>query len=212
MSDFLFLAGQIWNGKSAIRASLDWRLKKTFLRGKILDLGSGGGDYYSDSIPRESSSSYELLDIKTGATVDFETDALPYSSKSFDTVVFFNVLEHIFNYDHILKEILRIKKEEGLLVGYVPFLMWYHPDHHDFFRYTHESLEKILVQAGYVQINIENIYRGPYTAAFQMIYPTFPKMLRPIVFSAAYASDVIFRIFRKKNAERYVLGYYFEAK
>jgi SAM-dependent methyltransferase len=212
MNDFLFLSREILQGKSVIRATLDLELKKEFLKGRILDLGSGGGDYYSNFIPREESSSYELLDIKKGAAVNFETDVLPYADGTFDTVIFLNVLEHIFNYAHILKEIKRLKKTEGVLIGYVPFLMWYHPDHSDYFRYTHETLDRILGEAGFHEICIKNIYRGPYTASFHMIYSTLPKIIRPLVFSVTYLLDTIFRKLRKENAKRYVLGYYFEAK
>ncbi len=213
MKDFLFLLKEISRRKSLIRATLNARLKTDFLKGKILDLGSGGADLYSSFIPRDKDSSYELLDLQRGATVNFESDTLPYENNIYDTVLFLNVLEHLFNHTHILKEIQRIKKSDGVLIGYVPFLMWYHPDHHDYFRYTHEALQKLLSNSGYTEISIEKIYRGPYTAAFQMIHPTLPVfVIRPLVFSIAYVCDVVFRKLRAKGAERYVLGYYFRAK
>jgi len=212
MKDFLFLINEIAHGKSLIRSTLNFRLKKEYLRGKILDLGSGGSDRYSTFIPRETTSTYELFDVKKGAVVDFEKDALPYEAHTYDTVLLFNVLEHLFNYEHILHEIQRIKKNEGMLVGYVPFLHWYHPDPHDFFRYTNESLQRILEHVGYQDITIEKIYRGPYTTAFQIIHSTLPVFIRPIIFIPLYLCDVIFRKLRRKAAERYVLGYYFRAK
>jgi SAM-dependent methyltransferase len=212
MNDYLFLVKEIARGKSAIRATLNARLKDEFLEGRVLDLGSGGADLYSNFIPREKESTYELIDIQRGAKIDFETDALPYESGVFDTVLFLNVMEHLFNYTNMLTEIKRIKTGGGVLVGYVPFLMWYHPDPRDYFRYTHEALEKILSNCGYTDIVIEKIYRGPYTAAFQMIHPTVPKIIRPLIFSVTYLLDIIFRKLRAKGAERYVLGYYFKAK
>lgn len=211
MKDFFFLVTEIAKGKSAIRATLNYRLKEEFLKGKILDLGSGGSDRYSSYIPREEDSVYELFDMKKGIAVDFEKDVLPYVNDVYDTVVLLNVLEHLFNYANILKEIVRIKKSQGLCIGYVPFLMWYHPDHHDYFRYTHESLQRILEEAGFKEVTIEKIYRGPYTAAFQMIHPTVPVFIRPFIFGVTYFLDFLFRKLRAKGAERYVLGYYFRA-
>jgi SAM-dependent methyltransferase len=212
MKDFLFLTREIWEGKSLLRATLNARLQQEFLEGKILDLGSGGSDRYSTTIPRHISSSYELFDVKQGVVVDFEQDRLPYTDSAYDTILLFNVLEHLFNYSNILKEIRRIKRTDGVFIGYVPFLHWYHADPHDYFRYTHEALERILRDIGFEDIVIEKIYRGPYTTAFQIIHPTLPRIIRTLVFAPAYLFDVIFRAIRPKGGERYVLGYYFKTK
>ena len=89
--------------------------------------------------------------------------------------------------------------------------MWYHPDNHDYFRYTHEALEKILKECGYTNVSIEIIYKGPYTTALQMVYPTFPRFIRVLLFLIVYPLDVLFSELRKNGAQRYVLGYYFRA-
>lgn len=212
MKEFLFLLKNITLGKSVIRSTLNFRLLQESLKGKILDLGSGGSDRYSSLIPRVQDSVYELFDAKKGNAVDFEINPLPYADDTYHTVLLLNVLEHLFNSGNILKEIVRIKKDDGVLIGYVPFLMWYHKDPHDYFRYTHEALERMLKSAGFTDIKIENIYKGPYTAAFQMIHPTLPKIIRPFFFVPAYVCDILFRKLRSEGAQRYVLGYYFTAK
>lgn len=211
MSNFIFLLKETWQGKSAIRSFLNLRLRSELLTGKILDLGSGGSDRYSETIPQAEGAEYQLFDLKKGQKVDFESDRLPYEDKSLDTVLLFNVLEHIYNHRHLLEEIRRIKTKEGTFIGFVPFLMWYHPDHHDYYRYTHEALLCTLTDTGYVDIKIETIYFGPYITAFQMIHTTLPRVLRPIFFTFFYGIDVIFRKIRPGGAERYALGYYFKA-
>lgn len=212
MKEFLFLLASISKGSSITRGILNFHLKGTMLKGKILDLGSGGQDLYSKYIPHEAGSTFELLDIKQGSSINFESDTLPFDTKSYDVILLLNVLEHLFNYNNLLKEIYRIKKEDGTLIGFVPFLMWYHPDHHDFFRYTHEALDQILKDVGYKEISIKTFYKGPYSAAFQMIYPTLPRFLRPIIFSINYFMDFGFSLFRAESAKRYALGYYFTAR
>jgi len=212
MSEFLFLLKQVAKGKSITRSILEFRLSKDFLKGNILDLGAGKRDLYSNFIPREKDSVFNLFDVKQGDTIDFESDALPYTDGTYDTVLLLNVLEHLFNHTHILKEIYRIKKKDGVMIGFVPFLMWYHPDHHDFFRYTNEALEKILQNAGYTEVRVEVLHKGPYIAAFQMVYPTLPKYLRIFVFPIPYLADLLFTMLRKDAAKRYALGYYFRAK
>lgn len=211
MNSFLFLLREIVNGKSVIRAFLNNRLTTEMLEGKILDLGSGGNDRYSEIIPKSQASTYELFDQKIGNRVNFEKDPLPYGSGTFDTILLLNVLEHIYNYKYFLTEIRRIKKSDGVFIGFVPFLMWYHMDPHDYFRYTHEALEEILSETGYTNIRVEKIYFGPYIAAFQMIHTTLPTLLRIPLFLIAYGFDLVFRKIRAKGAERYVIGYYFKA-
>lgn len=212
MNEFQFLAKQIGKGKSLIRATLNYRLNRELLQGKTIDLGAGADDQYTEDIPVAKEVRIEHIDQKRGAYIDFEKDRLPYENGVYDTVLLLNVLEHLYNYRHILTEIRRIKKENGVLIGYVPFLIWYHADPHDYFRYTNEALERILTEVGFTSISIEKLYIGPYTTAFQMIHPTIPKLLRPFFFMMAYGLDRLFRKVRQKGAERYVLGYLFKVK
>ncbi len=209
---FLFLCKEITSGKSVVRSYLNLRLKGERLRGRILDLGSGGSDRYSTFIPKEEDAMYELFDVKQGTVVDFEVDTLPRESDSYDTVLLLNVLEHIYNYPHLLHEIRRIKKGNGVLIGFVPFLMWYHADPHDFFRYTDEALVKILGSAGFSHVYVDVLYSGPFVSAFQMIHTTLPRLLRPFVFIPAYVLDMLFRRLRSRVAKRYAIGYYFTAR
>lgn len=209
---FIFCFKSILKGNSPIRALLDYRLTKEEVSGLVLDLGSGSWDRYGSLIPHEEGAKFILLDKKRGENVDFEKDTLPSPDNAYDTILLFNVLEHIFNYSHLLSEVKRIKKDDGRLIGFVPFLMWYHPDHGDYFRYTHEALEKILNKIGYEDVVIEIIHLGPFTAAMHMIYTTIPKWFRPIPFSFAYVLDWLFAKLRPGKSSRYALGYYFTAR
>jgi SAM-dependent methyltransferase len=212
MSKFGFLSEEIGKGKSLIRATLNYRLQEILLSGKVMDLGAGANDQFTDPIPTGEGVVIEHVDQKQGSFLDFEKDSLPYGDGVYDTVLLLNVLEHLYNYKHILTEIKRIKKGEGTLIGYVPFLIWYHADPHDYFRYTHESLERILSETGFIDITIEKLHIGPYTTAFQMIHPTIPRIIRPFFFAIAYGIDMMFKKVRSGSAERYVLGYYFTAR
>jgi SAM-dependent methyltransferase len=212
MNKFIFLSKHLCRGKSVTRAFLDYKLRTLSLTGAVLDLGAGKNDMYSKFIPSQPGSTYSSLDQKLGSSIDFETDALPYKDGSFDTILLLNVLEHIYNHGHLLREIRRIKRVNGELIGFVPFLMWYHPDPHDFFRYTHESLTHTLANEGYRDIKVDVVSNGPYTAAFQMIYPTLPRFLRAPLFALFYVADHVFRRLRKNAVDRYALGYIFRAK
>lgn len=213
MNSIFFLVREIWSGKSVTRAFLNRRLSAENLSGVTVDIGGGNKDMkFLRSIKNAEIVSFSNLDTKAGHHIDFETDRLPYDDRSQDNVLCFNVLEHIYNYKHLITELFRIKNDNGRIVGFVPFLMWYHPDHSDYFRYTHEALEKIFTECGASKIIIEPIHYGPFMAATHMVLLSFPRILRPLFFLSNYMLDAIYVWLRPSAAERYVLGYYFILK
>lgn len=212
MPPLSFILKSLIGGKTLVRTLLDFRLSKQEFTGVIVDLGAGGSDQFTDSALFSSDTQIVRFDQKRGQETNFEKDRLPFESNQFDIVIFLNVLEHIYNHKHILKEISRIKKDSGQLIGFVPFLKWYHADPHDYFRYTYEALELMLKEVGYTDVTVETLYIGPYSTAFDMILPTLPKILRPVLYVPSYLLDIVFRSLRKKAATRYALGYYFIAR
>ena len=137
------LVGGLWRDRSLVRIFLNERLKKENLTGEILDVGCGSNRNYLDFVPRTQPVTMHVFDPKVGEVIDFEKDALPQSTDSFDSVLVLNVLEHIFNYQHLISEMHRVLKRDGTLIGFTPFLVKFHADPHDYFRYTNEALEKI---------------------------------------------------------------------
>jgi SAM-dependent methyltransferase len=206
---FLELCQDIFAGKSVTRAFLDLRLSRETLMGKVIDVGGGHDAAYIRFMKRSADVQFETFDIKAGATVDFEVDALPALDGQYDTVLFLNVMEHIFNHQHIATEVVRIVKPGGQVIGFVPFLMWYHPDHKDFFRYTHEALQIIFERAGAKEIRIEPVAFGPGMAAAHMILQSFPRLLRVPLFLPLYLFDVVYRRLRRERCDVFALGYFF---
>jgi len=205
-----FILNELWQGKSVLRAYLNNRLAEEILKGAVIDIGGGKNADYLAFMKRDEPVVFKTFDVKAGDTaVNFETDRLPADDGTFDTVLFLNVMEHIFNYQHIANEVVRITKPEGRLIGFVPFLMWYHADHRDFFRYTHEALETILATAGAKSMQIEMIGGGPFIAAAHMVLQSFPRFLRPVLFLKFYIADWLYKKLKGSGARPYALGYIF---
>ncbi len=209
---FLFVFRSIASGKSVTRSLLNDRLRQEELVGLTIDIGGGKDATYLPSMPKASRVEFSTFDVKAGALINFETDPLPSADGVYDTVLFLNVMEHIFNHQHLANEVVRIVKPGGKVIGFVPFLMWYHPDHHDYFRYTHEALEKIFTAAGVSKIHVEPIAYGPFTAAAQMITQSFPAILAPVTFTLFYAMDCVYLRLRPSRGRNFALGYFFVLK
>lgn len=209
MKGILFVLNEVWLGKSVTRAFLNLRLREDVLRGKTVDIGGGDSSDYIGFMRRSDDTEFVSLDIKTDATLDFEKDKLPIDTNSCDTVLFLNVMEHIFDYHHIAAEVVRIIRPGGKLIGFVPFLMLYHPDHSDYFRYTNEALTKIFENTGAQRVTVASIHRGPFIASAQMFLTWLPRLVRVPIFLTALFLDLLFIRYKPVIAERYALGYYF---
>lgn len=202
--------GKLYSGQSLLRILMDLEFRNCTIKGKVIDVGGARRPDYFNYFKKDAVVSIETIDGALHA-IDFEKDPLPYSTASVDTVISANVLEHIYNYRFLVSEMCRILKTGGTLQGFVPFLMYYHPDPKDYFRYTKEALYKIFEEAGFEHIRIVTIGRGPFLVNFNMTVFSIPKICNVLLFPFYYLLDRIFMWFRPNAGERYPLGYVFSA-
>jgi len=111
-----------------------YRFAEPFVKNKrVLDYGCGSG--YGSARMAEIASSVEAVDVADdaiihareqfpGENLNFRsidpTAPLPYADGSFDTVLSFQVFEHVTNVDHYLGEIRRVLVPGGTLVLVTP--------------------------------------------------------------------------------------------
>lgn len=173
----------VWRGDSLFRHLMHQEIREIEITGSVADLGAGHKKSYAHQMPQKGLIYLKTVDQKETADVpgvNFEKDSLPFSDNSLDTVLMFNLLEHIFNYCLIVNESKRVLKSGGKIVGFVPFFCPYHPGPRDFFRYTNEALEKIFINAGFEKdkISIVPLGFGPCSAAFHLVFLSFSKIWR----------------------------------
>lgn len=111
-----------------------YRFAEPFVKNKrVLDYGCGSG--YGSARMAEIASSVDAVDVAEdaiihareqfpGKNLNFRsidpTTPLPYADGSFDTVLSFQVFEHVTNVDHYLSEIRRVLVPGGTLVLVTP--------------------------------------------------------------------------------------------
>lgn len=207
---FWYLLKSVSKGQSVLRALMNRGLSDGTIRGKVVDVGGGRQPDYFSFLKREGNVTIEAVDASI-TKIDFETDALPYPNQSVDTAICCNVLEHIYHHAFLVGEIRRILKPKGTLIGFVPFLINYHPDPHDYFRYTKEALGHILRDAGFVEVSVREVGAGPILLNFNNIVLSLPRFLRPILLPLYYSVDALMLALRPGLRVRYPMGYIFVA-
>lgn len=207
----LIIIKELWNGKSLPRIFLNLKLKEIKLSGDVLDLGSKSSSAsYNRFLQKDNNCKMTFTDwhesgkdvIKLNLEEPFSID-----DNKYDFITCFNVLEHIFNYNNLVVESYRILKPGGVYIGQTPFLVNYHADPHDYFRYTHEAIEKIFNRAGFVCQRMIFLGVGPLSASFSIKAHLIPKILRPVCAIFVIMFDSLIIKIKKSQQFRYPMGY-----
>lgn len=164
----------------------------------LLDVGCRDGilqKYLNDSVK------YYGIDIEPKADflhkVDVTVDRFSFQSDFFDYVVASEVLEHLDNQHHCLKEIYRVLKSEGILIGTVPnslnidrFIMTFFnrkfkmtEDHYCSFDV--DEIERLLQDNEFEVTDIYNFHlRIPKIGEVKIFEKIFPRFCDYIFFKA----------------------------
>lgn len=211
---------ELWRGKDSYRIFMNNECRHHAISGKVLDVGSGLKlASYHRFLTKAPQTDIHFLDLTFALglddeqlSIDLEQDALPYEAGTIDTVLLFNVLEHLSNYHQVLNQTKRILRPGGQLLGVVPFLVNYHPDPHDYWRFTEETLRNILRNIGFRNITITAFGAGPFVAGWSHVEQVIPKVFKVILFPIVMGLDGLVKKLRPNmNKEKFSLGYFFSA-
>jgi SAM-dependent methyltransferase len=190
--------------------------KRIELHGSVLDIGGAKGAVYQALLKGTHTIIVANVDPKYGFDVrcDLE-EPLPMENESFDAVLAVNILEHIFNYQNVLRESYRVLRSGGTFVLAVPFLLQLHPTPHDYWRFSGESLELLLQNTGFASIFVRTVGSGVFSATHQLHHGLYRYgLIRKL---ASWWHGRLDAILGRLGAgaygpERYPLGYVVTAK
>ncbi len=209
---FYLILKELLRKKSLLRTLMNLELRQFSIRGNVVDIGGGGTPSYLSFLHIEPHTKRTSIDFAGDIKVDLETTRIPLENNSANTVLMFNVLEHIFNYRKVLAEAHRLLAPSGQLIGFVPFLIQYHPDPSDYFRYTGETLKRLLEESDFSDIQVRTLGMGPLAVGFNTLLPYLPRIMSLPLFCVIYPLDALLIRARPKTKEMFPLGYLFSAK
>ena len=161
-----FFINPFFWGRSAIYLSV--KKYAHHISGKTLDVGSGSKPYKELF---KNVTQYIGMDIevsghehsKSEIDVYYDGKTFPFENNTIDSLVFFEVFEHVFNPEEFLSEITRVVKPQGKCVVTIPFLWGEHEQPYDFARYSSFGLKHLFDSHG-----LEIVEHKKYLADFRI--------------------------------------------
>lgn len=177
---------------------------KPKISGNVLDLGCGVMPY-KEYLKTSSIDSYLGVDIKQTLYHDLlEPDLswdginIPLKDSSCDYVLATEFFEHYYDIDHILREIKRVLKKDGILFFTVPSIWPIHEAPFDYHRFTPFSLDLYFKKAEFSSWEVKPL-GGFYTCLslilsfwFERKSPIAKWCLKPFLYA-------VIRFFIKKD-------------
>lgn len=181
---------EILEGKSPSRCFLNSWLQGISLQYPVLDLGGGSHWSYHRFLGTDLSRTV-ALNLPSADNVDVIADAgssLPFRDQSFKSVLCFNLLEHVYDFQNTIQEAHRVLKPDCSLFIGVPFLKRIHGHPNDFTRFTEARLRRDL--ADFSSISVNSLSPGPTSAAISILFPIFKfSIIKYIMWSMARKAD-----------------------
>jgi SAM-dependent methyltransferase len=163
----------LFNPFFLIRYNLFSKIKhlSKYIRGEVIDFGCGRKPYRN----LFNVSKYIGVDLEvTGhdhknseIDVFYDGKNIPFEDECFDSVICFEVLEHVFNPEEILIELNRILKKNGSGIISVPFCWNEHEIPFDYARYSSFGIKFLMEKCGFQVLEIHK--SGRFSAVIMQL-------------------------------------------
>lgn len=200
-------------GHSIIRNDEYRSLSALTLSGKILDVGGSRKSGYHEIIKGEHT--FTVINIDKDCEPDFFVnveEAFPFEDNSFDHAVCLNVLEHVFEFQHVFSEQVRCVKKGGKIVVAAPFMHFIHGSPDDYLRYTASSYARLADKYKLKIDSLQPLGYGLFSLLFQFTGGSISfKPLRSVFQGICLFADKLLNKISKKYRNltaRIPLGYF----
>ena len=135
------------------------------IKGKVINIGSGNKRLHDDIIN---------LDIFPGENIDvvLKGETLPFTDKYADLVISQECLEHVENYEILIKDIYRILKNGGIFYLQTPWIIGYHGCPKDYWRFSRDGLISLSQKLKFSILEIRSTV-GPFTGLYRILVESF---------------------------------------
>ena len=189
---------------------------KIFIKGKSLEFGAYKNQKRNFSNHLKGEKNFQYTNLKTDKKNNIQganlNQKLKFKSNYYQNLVIFNVLEHLISPTKSLRELNRILKKGGLLIGSTPFLYQVHGAPNDYLRFTTDYLIYEFKKKNFKAIYVKELGYGPFLAAFSILFPYFKflPIINHIIFLMCLIFDTFLQMFIKTKLRKiFPLGVFF---
>ena len=206
----------IFSNRSILRIFQLEIFKKFKINGDIIEFGA------SDEIEKNFCNSklknckicYSNINSSNRKFLNIDLQKKILIELKYDYIIIFNVLEHLLDPNLALRNLSKICKKNGKIIGSTPFLFRVHGAPKDYSRFTKDHLIELLKSSNFKDIEIIELGTGPFLACISLLrsylkyLPVFYQLL--VLFALVF--DKLIKLFIKTDPKKiYPIGYVFFA-
>ena len=216
---FLEIIKGIYDNKSLCRILQNIECDRIKLSGNIIEFGAEplSKNKFSSIAKRFKVKKIDFSDkfIKKTGVINADLNKKTSLKKNYyNNVLLFNVMEHLTNIENAKKEIKKILKKNGKLIGSTPFLYRFHGAPSDYLRFTKPFLIFFLKKDFKVS-KVKNLGFGPFCLCYSFLSDFTKKIpfLNLLIFPITFLLDSVLNIFVKYDLKDiYPIAIFFVVK
>ena len=206
----------IFSNKSILRIFQKEIFKEFKIEGDVIEFGASSEIYknFCNTNSENCNITYSNIDSSNEEFLNIDLQKDNSFEIRYDFAVIFNVLEHVLNPNLAIKNLSKILKKNGKIIGSTPFLFRVHGAPKDYSRFTKDHLIELLKSSNFKDIEIIELGTGPFLACISLLrsylkyLPVFYQLL--VLFALIF--DKLIKLFIKTDPKKiYPIGYVFLA-
>ena len=206
----------IFSNKSILRIFQKEIFKEFKIEGDVIEFGASSETYknFCNSHSENCNITYSNIDSSNEEFLNIDLQKDNSIDIRYDFAVIFNVLEHVLNPNLAIKNLSKILKKNGKIIGSTPFLFRVHGAPKDYSRFTKDHLIELLKSNNFKNIEIIELGTGPFLACISLLrsYLKYLPIIYQLLILFALVFDKLIKLFLKTDPKKiYPIGYVFFA-
>ena len=206
----------IFSNKSILRIFQQEIFKEFKIEGQVIEFGASDEKQKNFCYNNTKNCEITYSNINSSNKEFLNIDLLKEHSldKEYDFVVIFNVLEHLLKPNLALKNLSKILKKNGKIIGSTPFIFRVHGAPKDYSRFTKDHLIELLKSNNFENIQIFELGTGPFLACISLLrsyLKYLPIFYQLLVFLSLIIDRLIKLLIKTDPKKIYPIGYVFFA-
>ena len=206
----------IFSNKSILRIFQLEIFKKFKINGDIIEFGASDEieKNFCNSKLKNCKISYSNINSLNKEFVNIDLQKKILIELKYDYIIIFNVLEHLLDPNLAIRNLSKICKKNGKIIGSTPFLFRVHGAPKDYSRFTKDHLIELLKSSNFKDIEIIELGTGPFLACISLLrsYLKYIPIFYQLLVLFALVFDKLIKLFIKTDPKKiYPIGYIFFA-